>query len=117
MDLDNCGAMLRLVAGLETDPEALARESYHEAGPGTNFLSTGHTLRHFAAANYQPAIAEPGPYETWLGNGSRTAEQRASDRWKAMLASYEAPPIDAGLDEALSAFVARRKAEMPDEWY
>jgi trimethylamine--corrinoid protein Co-methyltransferase len=34
--------------------------------------------------------------------------------WKKMLASYEAPAIDPGLDEALNAFIAERKASMPD---
>ena len=34
-----------------------------------------------------------------------------------MLADYEAPPIDAAVDEALRDFVARRKADMPDKWY
>ena len=31
-----------------------------------------------------------------------------------MLADYEAPPIDPGIDEALRDYVARRKSEMPD---
>ena len=31
-----------------------------------------------------------------------------------MLASYEAPPVDPGVDEALRDFIARRKASMPD---
>ena len=31
-----------------------------------------------------------------------------------MLREYEAPPLDEGIDEALDAFVAQRKASMPD---
>jgi trimethylamine--corrinoid protein Co-methyltransferase len=31
-----------------------------------------------------------------------------------MLAEYEAPPIDPGIDEALLEYVARRKAAFPD---
>ena len=31
-----------------------------------------------------------------------------------MLASYEAPPIDPGTDEALKDFIAKKKASMPD---
>ena len=31
-----------------------------------------------------------------------------------MLADYQAPPLDAGVDEALREFVARRKASFPD---
>jgi trimethylamine--corrinoid protein Co-methyltransferase len=31
-----------------------------------------------------------------------------------MLAEYEQPPLDPGVDEALREFVARRKAAEPD---
>ncbi len=117
MDLDHCGAMLKLVAGMEVTEGTLTRASYFEAGPGENFLSTSHTMQHFARANYLPGIAEAGPFESWAEGGRRTAEERANDRWKKMLADYEAPPIDPAIDEGLKDFMARRKAAMPDEWY
>ena len=31
-----------------------------------------------------------------------------------MLAEYEAPPIDPGVDEALLEYIAQRKAAFPD---
>jgi trimethylamine:corrinoid methyltransferase-like protein len=31
-----------------------------------------------------------------------------------MLREYEVPPIDPGVDEELQAFIAKRKAELPD---
>lgn len=117
MDLDHCGAMLRMLQGFPTDSEAMGRDAYQEAGPGENFLSTAHTLRHFRDANFQPDLPEAGPYETWVENGSLSLEQRANARWKAMLAAYEEPPMDQGIREALDAFVERRKSEMHDAWY
>ena len=117
IDLDHCGMMLRLIQGMETDMEAMGRDAYLEAGPGLNFLSTAHTLRYYATANYQSELPDAGPYETWMENGAPTLEQRANGRWKDMLAACEAPPIDIGVEEALDDFVARRKAAMADEWY
>ena len=117
MDLDHCGAMMTMLQGFETDQEAFGRDAYHETGPGQNFLSTQHTLRHYAAANFQPTIPEAGPFETWCENGSLSADQRATAVWKQMLADYQAPPMDIDTLEALTEFVATRKASMPDEWY
>ena len=117
MDLDHCGAMLKMVGGMPVTEDTLTRDSYLETGPGQNFLSTRHTMQNFARANFLPAIAESGPYESWIEGGGRTAEQRANDLWKAMLADCPPPPIDPGMDEALRDFMARRKAAMPDEWY
>lgn len=117
MDLDHCGAMMTMLQGFGTDEEAFGRDAYYETGPGKNFLSTGHTLRHFATANFQLDIPEAGPFETWIENGSPTSDQRATARWKQILTDYEAPPMDENIHTALTEFVAGRKASMPDEWY
>ncbi|MGV8989178.1 MAG: trimethylamine methyltransferase family protein [Cypionkella sp.] len=117
MDLDHCGAMMTLLQGFGTDLEAFGRDAYHETGPGQNFLSTQHTLRHYATANFQPDIVEAGPYETWVENGNPTAAQRATVRWKRMLADYQPPQMADDIRAALTDFVAARKASMPDEWY
>lgn len=117
MDLDHCGAMLKMLGGFATDAEAMGRDAYEETGPGQAFLSTAHTMRHYRTANYEPSVPEPGPYEHWVEAGAPTLAERATARWKAMLADYEAPPMETGVREALDAFVARRKRDMPDEWY
>ncbi|MEM7505905.1 MAG: trimethylamine methyltransferase family protein [Pseudomonadota bacterium] len=117
MDLDHCGMLLRMIAGLEAGPESLAHEAYREAGPGQTFLATHHTLRHVATANYVSELPEAGPYETWVEDGRPTAEQRAHGRWQTMLADYEAPPMDEAIDEALRDFIDRKTASMPDQWH
>ena len=117
MDLDHCGAMLRMLRGFAVDSEAMGRDAYLESGPGENFLSTAHTLRHYRDANYLPELPDAGPYETWVESGSPTLERRANARWKAMLADYERPPMDEAANEALEAYVARRKSEMADAWH
>jgi len=38
----------------------------------------------------------------------------AAERVRTLLGQYEQPPMDEGVREALDAFVARKKAEMPD---
>lgn len=117
MDLDHCGAMLKMLNGFRTDDEAFGRDAYLETGPGENFLSTSHTLRHYASANFAPAIPEAGPYEMWVENGALTADQRAAIRWRQMLSEYQQPEMPNDIGAALSEFVAERKASMPDEWY
>ena len=59
-------------------------------------------------------MADNNSYEQWLEDGGKDAAQRANAVWKRMLAEYQAPPIDPGVDEALLDFIARRKASFPD---
>lgn len=117
MDLDHCGAMLKMLQGVTVDDEAFGRDAYLETGPGENFLSTAHTLRHYATANFQPDIPEAGPFETWLEKGSLRADQRATALWKKMLAEHQPPPMDDVIRSRLQDFVAERKSAMKDEWY
>ena len=50
-------------------------------------------------------------YPNWLEKGSEEAPRRANRIWKDLLANYEQPPLDPGIHDELTAFVARRKAE------
>ena len=59
-------------------------------------------------------IADNNSFEQRQEHGSLDAAQRANKVWKRMLAEYEAPPIDPGIDEALTEFIAKRKASFPD---
>ena len=117
MDLDHCGAMLKLLQGFDTDDEAFGRDAYFETGPGENFLSTSHTLRHYRTANFEPQIPDAGPFETWVENGALTADQRATAKWRQMLNDYQQPEMEPETQAALEAFVSARRAQMPDEWH
>ncbi|MFA3920954.1 trimethylamine methyltransferase family protein [Ruegeria hyattellae] len=117
MDVDHCGAMLKLLQGFDVDDEAFGRDAYLETGPGENFLSTSHTLRHYRLANFEPQIPDAGPFETWTENGALTSDQRATVRWRQMLDDYQQPEMNPGTKVALEDFVSERKARMPDEWY
>lgn len=117
MDADNCGAMLRMMQGMDVTAETLSKESYLEAAPGENFLSTSHLLANYANANYESMLPDTGTYEAWKENGSLNAAERANRVWKEMLAGYKPPAIDDNIKTQLEKFVASRKEEMPDEWY
>ena len=117
MDAEQCGALARVVAGLEIDDEQLAADAYREAGVGTNFLGVAHTMRHYKSANFRAELADATPFEQWSEAGSKDMQQRAYGRWNRMLAEYETPPIDPAIDEALLEFIFRKKASMEDAWY
>ena len=101
---------------ISTDDQ-FALDGFHEVGPGKHFFGAQHTLRHYETAFYDSWTADNSSFEQWRDAGERRVEERAADRLAEMLADYEPPPIDEAVDEALQEFVARRKAEMPDQWY
>jgi len=114
MDADQCGMAAVFVKGIDLTENGQAVEAILDNGPGQHFLGTAHTLANFETAFYRSAIADNNSFEQWQEDGSLDAAQRANRIWKRMLREYEAPPLDEGIDEALQAFVAKRKASMPD---
>jgi len=118
MDADRLGSYQKVLdQGLDCSDEALARDAYAEVAPGGHFLGSAHTMRNYQTAFYEPALSDSENVESWEEAGSPDMRQRAFKRWNAMLAEYQAPPIESGMKEELEAFVAKRKEELPEAWY
>ena len=54
------------------------------------------------------------PYETWIDDGARDTFMLASERVQRLIDTYQQPPLDPAIEQALSDYVARKKASMPD---
>jgi trimethylamine--corrinoid protein Co-methyltransferase len=109
MDADQAAMMQVFLGGIDTSENGQAMDAIREVGPGTHFLGCAHTQANFETAFYRSPIADNNSFEQWEADGSLTAEARANKIWKEMLASYEALPIDPGIDEALQEFIQQRK--------
>ena len=66
-------------------------------------------MERYESAFYQPLLSDWSNYENWRDAGAKDATQRANEIWKAMLADYEAPPLDEGIRDGLADYAARRK--------
>jgi trimethylamine--corrinoid protein Co-methyltransferase len=117
LDTDFCGALHSYLDGVSIDDNQLALDAFRQVGPGSHFFGCDHTMANYRTAFWDSALADNEPFEKWEAAGSRDAAWRANQRWKQILADYEAPPLDPGVDEALRSFMARRKESMPDAWY
>jgi trimethylamine--corrinoid protein Co-methyltransferase len=118
MDADRLGGYQKVLSqGLDLSDEAMARDAYEEVGAGGHFLGCGHTMRNYQTAFYEPALSDSENVESWEESGSLDMRARAYAKWNTMLEQYEAPAIDVAKKDALEAYVARRKEELPDAWY
>ena len=116
LDTDQLGMMTTFVRGLDLSPNGQALDAIRENTPGNHFLGTSHTLANFETAFYRSETADNSSFEQWEEDGSLDAAQRANKIWKRQLAEYEAPALDDAIDAELLEFIARRKAELPDEF-
>lgn len=76
-----------------------------EIGPGGHFLGTEHTRKNFETAFFMPELLDSNSFEQWEAEGARDANARGLAKVRDLLARYEAPPLDAAIDEELLAYV------------
>ncbi len=114
MDADQLGMLQKLSQGLDISEEAQAMDALQEVGPGNHFLGSEHTKRNYQTAFYDSKVADYNSFEQWEIDGSLDAAGRANRIYKDMLNRYEAPEMDPGVDEALCAYIDKRKNEFPD---
>ena len=117
LDADHLGAVHKLLEGLSLERGELALDAFREVGPGNHFFGCAHTLSRYESAFHECEIADTDSYENWIEAGGKDSMVRANAMWKETLRTYEAPPLDASVDEALKDFMARKKASMPDIWH
>ncbi|MEM7667973.1 MAG: trimethylamine methyltransferase family protein [Pseudomonadota bacterium] len=117
LDADRLGAYQVMLQGLPIDDNAIASAAYDDVEPAGHFLGSGHTMANYETAYYDAVMSDSESCEQWEERGEKDSLTRAHERWKTMLSSYEAPPLDEGTLEELQDFVARKKAATADAWY
>jgi trimethylamine--corrinoid protein Co-methyltransferase len=111
LDADLLAMVGEFLKPMKVDAEELAFEAMREVGPGGHFFGAAHTQSRYRNAFFAPMISDWRNYESWREAGAPTAYDTAERIYKQRLETYQAPPIEPERLDALTAFVARRKAE------
>ncbi len=114
MDADQCAMIERLLAGPDLSENGQGLSAVREVGPGNHYLGCAHTQANFETAFYRSPLADNNSFEQWASEGEQDMTQRANQRVQTLLESYEVPDMDAGVHEALKAFIKGRKDAFPD---
>ena len=117
LDADQASILGVMLGGVDLSENGQALDALREVGPGAHFLGSKHTQANFERAFYRSVVADNNSFEQWEQDGALSAAQRANAIWKRMLDEYEAPALDPAIDEALNAFIRRRKSEFEDRDY
>jgi len=97
--------MRRFMAGMALDAEQMALEVIHKVGPGGDFLTQKHTLKHFREL-WQPALCSRQRMEDWVAAGSRRLGQRLRDRTVAIIDRHRPEPLPSAVREEI-AYILR----------
>jgi len=94
----------RITGGLEISEETLALDLIDKVGPGGEYLTSEHTLKHFKE-NWSPQIFSRISYERWEKEGKKGLAARANGKAKEILKTYAPRPLDVRLQAELRRIV------------
>ena len=114
MDADQLGTLHKMAEGVAHDENAQAMGAIREVGPGGHYLGCDHTQENFKSAFWKSDVFDYRPFETWDEDGAKDTQYLASQRVTKMLSDYQQPQINPEIKTALEAYVAEKKASMPD---
>jgi trimethylamine--corrinoid protein Co-methyltransferase len=112
LDLESLAMFHHFLEGFTINKETLALDMIAEVGPGGHHFGTPHTQARYQTEFYEPIVHSRIGYENWVVNGAQDAVQRANAIWKTLLAQYEPPYLDPGIEEGLREYAQRREREL-----
>jgi len=103
IDNEICGMARRLVQGITPRGERLAEDLFTEGlYEGKHFLLSPTTMKWFRQEFFYPGpVISREDDQTWMEKGATTAEQRAKEEVKRILATHEPEPLDKDVDREL----------------
>ncbi|UCB45631.1 MAG: trimethylamine methyltransferase family protein [Spirochaetota bacterium] len=94
----------RITQGFDMNEETMALDVIDEVGPGGEYLTSAHTLKHFKE-NWFPSLISKKPYEIWESEGKKDLKTRANEKVKEILESYNPEPLEESLKKELRKIV------------
>ena len=111
-DVENLAMMHHFLQGPSWDGNVFALDEIHQVGSSGHHLGTLHTQERFETAFYPSFLADRRNLGTWEAMGAEDSIQRAHKLWRIILDSYEQPPMDRAMQDAIHDFVERRSSEL-----
>jgi trimethylamine--corrinoid protein Co-methyltransferase len=102
------GMVRRFGEEIKFDSECLALDIIHDVGPGGNFITHDHTLRHFRE-NWQPKLICRDNYNRWEERGKKRLTERARETVHSILNDHKPIPLEKGKEDAIKAISNRKR--------
>ncbi|WP_068298561.1 trimethylamine methyltransferase family protein [Pararhodobacter sp. CCB-MM2] len=113
VDAEQCAMGYKMAKGPDWSDFDTALQAIPDVGPGGHYLGHPHTQENFQSAFFMPELFDNNSIEQWVAEGSKEITRRALDHAKSLLADYEEPKLEEGVNEALLDYIARREREIP----
>ncbi|MEE4111630.1 MAG: trimethylamine methyltransferase family protein [Desulfobacteraceae bacterium] len=114
LDEEVCRTLRRVITAMDITVESIDVATIKSLGSDGNYLTHPTTFKHCRSL-YQPHLFTRDDYQKWESKGARCVADKTEQMLADRLAAYEKPPIDQGVEQALSAYVIRQKKRLMEK--
>lgn len=111
IDDEIAGMVLRYLRGIEFDEDKFAVDVIAEVGPGGHFLTQKHTRKNHKTEMRRVQLSDRQSYDSWAKEHLDT-NMRANRQWQNVLAAYQPPALDEGVEQAVEQYITERSAQL-----
>ena len=111
IDEEVCRTLRRTLTAMDITVESIDVDTIKSVGSDGNYLIHDTTFKHCRNL-YQPKLFTRDDYQKWHENGAKSVSEVAAEMLPKRLEEYNKPPIDEGLEQALSEFITRGKKHL-----
>jgi len=104
MDCEIFSIVHKVMQGIVVDDETLALDIIRNVGPGGNFLSQKHTLKHMREI-FIPQFMDRRPYNVWEEKHD-DGRDWALDKARNILSTHQPEPLDPAVSSELNRIIA-----------
>jgi trimethylamine--corrinoid protein Co-methyltransferase len=99
------GEIRFLLRGMEVNRETMAVDVIDAVGPGGEYVTSDHTFEHFRNGWFPDVLGDRNPHDHWVAAGSKTLGDRANERVRHILETYEPKPLPDEVRQKLDAIL------------
>jgi trimethylamine--corrinoid protein Co-methyltransferase len=96
------GMIKRIMRGLKINSKTLAEDVINQVGPGGEYLTHEHTLRHFREEFWFPEFINRDNLSLWQEKGRSQLIQRLNEKAKQILQNHKPTPLPDDIRKRIS---------------
>jgi trimethylamine--corrinoid protein Co-methyltransferase len=116
LDNELMGNVRRAIKSFEVNDDRLGLDAIARSIQEDNLLTDDHTMKYLRdVMSYKPKFQVREQREEWLKKGRKGMKERAEEKAKELMASYNPTPLDTDVRQALDEILEEAESKLHEE--
>jgi trimethylamine--corrinoid protein Co-methyltransferase len=105
------GMVKHILAGIQVTPESMALDVIDRVGPGGQYLTDDHTIKHFKTEFWFPTLLDRKPWQAWEAAGAKSLGKRVQEKLNRIMDTHTCAPLKESTRETIDTILAEAEAK------